>query len=186
MTRTSPSSRTLWRLGGAVVAIVVVGVAAAGVMQIRATGQSLTEKERLMEYDQRPARKDGPAKPTDDPVEAASVDSTPLVLDVGLFEDGEAPISSSEFVGVNRWHGVVDGERVTVYAGAAGEDQSKGRVIMSVRGGANVAKPDRGKRFDLPDEGAVRLESVDGDTALIRGRSGKLHKLNLRTADLSS
>ncbi|MHB8275540.1 MAG: hypothetical protein ACYDC9_12395, partial [Dermatophilaceae bacterium] len=48
----------------------------------------------------------------------------------GIFEDSEAPVSDSQFLGTNRWVGTVAERTVAVYAGQAGDDPSTGRLLV--------------------------------------------------------
>ena len=90
---------------------------------------------------------------------------------VGIFEDSEAPASSSQFRGTNRWVGTVAGLSVAVYAGQAGEDPSTGRLLVMT---ADRSIGVQAARFtvDLPGAGSLRVASARAATLTITDSRG--------------
>lgn len=102
----------------------------------------------------------------------------------GIFEQPEAPASSLDFRGTNRWVGTVDGHTVAVYAGvagsAAGDAADTGRVLILRPGPADAPTEARGGYVDLPGAGTLRVVAFDEVPILtIRDSNGSDHYLDV-------
>jgi hypothetical protein len=141
------------------------------------------EKQRLEQQMLSPRPGGAPkGDPTDGLAQAKKLDY-PESLDTGLFEDREAPMSTSFFRGTNRWLGVVGGTVVEVYAGTAGEGPDTGRLIVVINGAG--LDDVHGMTFNVPGEGALRIISATGTTLTIVSAAGKQHTFDLISLQLS-
>lgn len=94
----------------------------------------------------------------------------------GIFEDPEAPASGGDFLGSNRWVGLVGDTTVAVYAGVSGTDATTGRLLIAVDGPTIT-----GARIDLAGSGALRVASADGAVLSITDVSGHTHLFDVAT-----
>jgi hypothetical protein len=117
------------------------------------------------------------ALPSGDPV---PVDDWPQ----GIFDDPEAPAPGSEFLGDNRWVGLLDKHSVAVYAGVAGDDPSLGRLLVM------SAVPDDsgqlGYKIDLPGGGPLRVLDARGTDLVIADSHGGEHIFDVRAGEWTS
>jgi len=101
----------------------------------------------------------------------------------GIFEDREAPFATAEFMAVNRWQGVLDGARYTVYAGNAGYDRMRtGRLHCVVFDDSwNII---RSRAIDVAHSGSLRITGREGTDLLVAADSGRRLVLDIPTLSI--
>jgi hypothetical protein len=85
----------------------------------------------------------------------------------GIFQDGEAPVSSMDLVATSRWVGLIDGVSVAVYVGADGQNPKDGKVFI-LRG--DLGKPSG--FVSRPDVGPLSVVSADGSVVVLQTSNG--------------
>ena len=85
----------------------------------------------------------------------------------GIFQDGEAPVSSMDLVATSRWVGLIDGVSVAVYAGSDGQNPKDGKIFV-LRG--DLGKPSG--FVSRPDVGASSVVSADGSVVVLQTSNG--------------
>ncbi len=110
-------------------------------------------------------------------VDVGALLEAPTPVDPGIHESVEAPAPTSVFRGQNRWGGTVAGVDMVVFAGEAGEDSSVGRLLVSV----GLGPAQTLTTIDLPDSGALRVDSVQGAVLSLARLDGSLVSFDLAT-----
>lgn len=97
----------------------------------------------------------------------------------GIFDDPEAPAPGMVFLGNNRWVGRHADRSVAVYAGRAGDDPTRGRVLVLWASAADTS----GTTLDLPGAGALRVVAgaPDATTITLVDAAGVRHRLDVVT-----
>jgi hypothetical protein len=149
-----------------------------------ASMNDLPPEKRALELAIIEDRENAPAakKPDRDAARPAELAAAPKPWPHGLFQEREAPMSSSTFKGENRWVGDVKGRTLGVYAGLKGTSLTVGRVVIVRPNGHGIGKS---WIVDAKGTGPLTIVKQSGNSLVLRDAHGKSHKLDLVTRSLS-
>jgi hypothetical protein len=108
----------------------------------------------------------------------------PPAWPAGIFEDSEAPASGADFLGRNRWVGVIDGRSVAVHAGQAGAEATTGRLLVMLA--AADMTVDRAYTRDVAGSGPLRVTAATGTTITLIDSHGAEHLFDITTEAFTS
>lgn len=109
----------------------------------------------------------------------------PTSWSVGIVENGQAPISSMSYAGVNHWSWDIDGHHTGVYAGAEGYLSAEpGRGVLMVLASTMALHPipELGGWYEAPrGTGALRIVSYEGTLLTIQSADGQTFYFDAET-----
>jgi len=183
--RRTPNRAAKYAVPTLVAAVVGVGVVATLTQPgSAATGPTLSPaKQAVVDAQNTPRVRDKTVTAKTKAAAAVAAAPTSDTWPAGVFADTEAPAPWGMFHGSNRWVGTVGPVTYAVYAGAAGEDTSVGRLLIDTAAGDwTVAKEDS---IDVPGAGSLTVLSASGSHIVLIGGDGMQHVLTLPSEAVS-